>query len=151
MLAPFEPSIIYSSTEPKAVETACIAADLLTVPSKSAVGLEEHARDSVPWLNEESFQEKVRELFKQPDALILGEETAAESLHRFEKTVDDLVVAHPGESIALVSHGTVITLFVCSLNVIDPFEFWKTLTMPCLVLVRVPTMAFERIIDLDSA
>jgi broad specificity phosphatase PhoE len=47
-------------------------------------------------------------------------------------------MTHPGKNIVVVSHGTVITLFVEKFNGIDPFSFWKKLDLPSFVVLSLP-------------
>ena len=75
-LKEFKPAVIWSSTEPKAIETAQIVASEFSVPVEIADGLEEHHRDNVPFLSKEVFEEAVERFFRCPDRLVLGTETA---------------------------------------------------------------------------
>ena len=76
-LSSFNPEVIWSSTEPKAVESAEIVATSFGVPVQTAVGLEEHHRDGVPlYPRRDDFEAAVEQFFCKPDQLVLGTETA---------------------------------------------------------------------------
>jgi len=83
MLAPllvkYLPSIVYSSKEPKAIETAEILANLLDLPRENRYGLHEHLRNKVGWTNADDFRAKVQDLFQRQDKVIFGEESALET------------------------------------------------------------------------
>jgi broad specificity phosphatase PhoE len=55
-----------SSTEPKARETAEIAADTLGIPVAVAEGLHEHERKSAPYVSAQQFRAAVEGLFARP-------------------------------------------------------------------------------------
>ena len=69
----FSPDVVWSSREPKAVETAEIVAAAFGVPVRTADGLEEHHRRGVPYfLTNDEFESAVEQLFCSPDQLVLG-------------------------------------------------------------------------------
>ena len=149
-LSLYSPTVFYSSNEPKAVETAEIMASSLGRPYLIRHGLQEHARETLEWTDQDSFQKQVRHLFERPDELVFGEETANQALARFRGSVLELLKLHPDESIAITSHGTVMTLFVCGPNPLEPIQFWSSLELPALVVLRRPTLELEVIVDLEQ-
>ena len=69
-----------------------------------------------------------------------GLETANAAYARFAQAVDQIVEKHPDRNIAVVAHGTVITLFAQHrAQVIDPFTFWQRLDLPSFVVLSIPT------------
>ena len=40
------------------------------------------------------------------------------------------------ETIAIIAHGTVITLFAAQYNLVSPFELWQTLTLPSFICMN---------------
>src|SRR5687768_5455394 len=54
-LAPHEPTVVVSSEEPKAAETARLVAERLSVPWKTSPGLHEHDRSNVPHMRSGEF------------------------------------------------------------------------------------------------
>ena len=134
----FSPDVIISSTEPKAIETARIIADQLYKPFNIFEGLHEHDRTGVGLLDREQFEIKVKDFFENPDKLVFGRETANQSLARFSKALTSAELEHPNKNIAVVTHGTVITLFVNQFNTIETFSFWRRLGLPSFVVLSLP-------------
>lgn len=138
-LAPFNPNVIVSSKQQKAWETAKILAQYLKLPIKIEMGLHEHERGNEPFLDSpEEFQNKIRELFLHPHNLIYGAETASEALERYSTAIHKVVIEHPTQNIVIVSHGTVMSLFVAQHNPIETYEFWKNLKTPDLFVLSLP-------------
>ena len=83
------PSVVWSSREPKAVETAEIVAASFGVPVQVADGLEEHHRDNVPFFpTAGDFEAAVERFFDNPDRLTLGSETAEQARDRMSAAID---------------------------------------------------------------
>lgn len=146
MLAPalqkYTPTAIVSSAKPKAVETARILAGMLGQAVHINPGLHEHDRRNVGWFDEATaFEQAVATFFATPDSLVLGAETANQAHARFSAAVDATMAQFPGQSIAVVSHGTVITLFASRLLGLPPVPFWKQLGLPSLVALSWPHVA----------
>lgn len=136
-LRPYQPEVIVTSTEPKARETGTLTAHHLEIPVEVAEGLHEQARHSVPWFEDKAaFVAAVSEVFRQPEELVFGDETGAACVARFETALDGVIAAHPGGRIAVVTHGTVMTLFIAHHNDIDAVQLWQGLGMPAFVTLR---------------
>jgi broad specificity phosphatase PhoE len=139
-LAAFRPEALYSSFEPKAIETAELTAPALGLKNQSLPGLNEHLRETVGFMNSKAdFQAAVAHFFKQPAEITFGEESANQAQERFCSAVDKLLAAHPDQTIAVVAHGTVITLFVALYNSVDLYSFWKRLTLPSFIVFSRPS------------
>ena len=54
---------------------------------------------------------------------------------------------HNSRNLAVISHGTVITLFVAQTNQIEPFSFWKSLGLPSLVVLKLPGMELKTVVE----
>ncbi len=145
-LIPYHLNRIITSTEPKARETGQILAGELGLPRQTAVNLHEHDRQGVPFFEQrEDFVTAVTRFFTQPDELVLGRETAVQARERFATAVTRLITAHPQENLAVVAHGTVITLYLCHTNPsIDPIAFWKKLTAPAAFILALPQKTLKR-------
>jgi broad specificity phosphatase PhoE len=129
-LQAYGPSAIVSSMEPKARETAELVATELGLEVQESAALRETARRTVPWLEAAEFRRAVRALFERPDEVVFGEESAANALARFSAAVDGL-----DEQTAVVSGGTVISLYAAARTGRDAFELWSGLELPDLVVV----------------
>jgi broad specificity phosphatase PhoE len=129
-LAAHAPRTLVSSTEPKARETAELVAPALGLEVQLEAGLGETARRTVGWLDRDAFERGVRELFERPEEIVFGEESAAAALARFEQAV-----ARLREPAVVVTHGTVLSLFVAARTGRDPYELWRGLELPEVVEV----------------
>jgi broad specificity phosphatase PhoE len=131
---------IYASSETKALETGRILAEELGISCQTFDGLHEHERHTAPFFpTQAEFQAAIARLFACPDELVFGEETAAQASARFDAAIHQIGQRHPSGDIAIVTHGTVLSLFIARHNpAIDVFEFWRQLTMPdCYVVDRL--------------
>ncbi len=143
---------IITSTEVKAAETGQIMARQLSLPCHAVAGLQEQARSSVPYLRSKAqFMEKIELLFEQPASRVFGEESANEALVRFSSAIDSLLTsastsASQPPDLAIVTHGTVIALFVGRHSKWDPLDFWRRLGMPAIVEFHTPAMALQNVI-----
>ena len=139
-LAAYSLAVIVSSVEPKAIETAQIVANRLGKPYEISAGLHEHDRRNVPFMPMEQLEAKVAQFFAKPDELVLGSETANQAHARFANAIDRVIEKYPQKNIAVVAHGTVISLFVARTNEI-PFEFWKRFGLPSIVVLSYSVIA----------
>lgn len=140
-LIPYNTTRIITSDEAKARQTGQIIADALALPWQSAPNLHEHDRQGTPFFSgKAAFETAVSRFFHHPDTLILGNETAHQAFTRFDTAVHHLLAAHPNDTLAIVSHGTVLTLFLSHYNLFAPFSFWQKLQMPDFFVVDLPGM-----------
>lgn len=132
-LQSFEPDIIVSSSEPKAKETADILAKQLRLELQIVPRLHEHDRSNVPYLSHETFQSSIRAFFQNPDQLVFGRETADQAYSRFYHAVHSVLNEHKDKTVVVVTHGTVISLFVSKLTGSSDLELWQMLGLPSFV------------------
>jgi len=136
-LSSFQPEYIISSVEPKARETAEIIAGRHNLKLHIADGLHEHDRSKTPYLSRDEFQAAMHEFFEKPDTLVFGSETADETYARFNQAVHSVLDCHSNETVVIVAHGTVISLFVSSLKGISGWSLWNELGLPSFVVIDV--------------
>jgi broad specificity phosphatase PhoE len=136
----FQPAVIISSKEPKAIETAEIVARKYSLEPRATHDLHEHDRSNIPFLSQEQFQDSVREFFQRPTELVFGRETADQAHARFYRAVHSILNENMSKTVVIVAHGTVIALFVSRLTGSSDFELWKMLGLPSFIAL-----------DLDSS
>jgi broad specificity phosphatase PhoE len=136
-LRSFEPEVIVSSEEPKAKETAEIVGRLLQLGVQVFPDLHEHERSNVSYLSQEQFRTSLREFFQKPDELVFGKETADRAHARFFRAVHSILNEHRNKTIVIVSHGTVISLFVSRLTGSSDFELWSMLGLPSFIAMEL--------------
>ena len=136
---------IVTSEEHKAQETGRVVAEALDIPCTTAPGLHEHERGGVPYMDPERWQRTLSTFFKEPDRLVFGTETATEARERFEGALRRVLETHD-EAPAVVSHATVMSLFVAHHNNLDAYTFWQGLNMPSLVVLSLPSFELRDVV-----
>jgi broad specificity phosphatase PhoE len=146
-LREFQPGVIVASSEPKAQETAQLVGEQLNVPIESADGLHEHDRSNVPHMRSGEFISHMELFFRKPSERVLGRESAEQALNRFERAIRTLMQKHADGNIAVVSHGTVIALFIARHTGEKPFEWWRKMGLPSFVVMSLPDLKLQRSVD----
>jgi broad specificity phosphatase PhoE len=131
----YQPEVLISSTEPKAIETAEVIARKTQLSVHILENLHEHERSKVAYLTKDEFENAVREFFAKPDTLVFGNETANEAYKRFSVAVFAALNAYPDKTAIIVSHGTVISLFISRLTGISASQLWNELGLPSYVVL----------------
>ena len=132
---------VVASTELKAIETGQLVARQLKVEFETAIGLHEHDRSNVPLIPREQYEERMRQFFAAPQELVYGRESADEALARYRAAVVKVHRENPDETLAIVSHGTVMALLLAQANRRGAFELWLALGSPSLAVVEAETFA----------
>lgn len=102
-------------------------------------GLHEHDRANTPFLaTRTQFHTAVENFFDHPAQLVFGNETAQQALTRFTQAIHHALTLHPNHTIAIVSHGTVITLFIAHFNRLNALDVWHKLDIPDLIILTRP-------------
>ena len=57
------------------------------------------------------------------------------------------VLAHPGRRLAIVTHGTVLALFLAQHNGLAAEPFWRSLGMPALARASLPDFRIAGLIE----
>jgi broad specificity phosphatase PhoE len=76
-LESFSPDVIFSSIEPKAIETAQVIAERFNKSFSIVDDLQEHDRTNIGILEKREFESKVKEFFDNPESLVLVEKQRA--------------------------------------------------------------------------
>jgi broad specificity phosphatase PhoE len=146
LLAPLQPVAVISSHEPKAVETAELVARQLDLPCSIADGLHEHERSNVRLMSAAALQANVQQFFQRPDDLVFGDETATQAVERLGEGIAAALAAWPDQTVAIVTHGTVLSLFAAEHNRIDSYTLWSKLGLPAFLVLDRPTFAVAHIV-----
>ena len=135
---------IYSSDETKAAQTAQILGQALARPIEQVRDLREHDRRNVPHMDSREFISLVALFFREPDRLVLGNESADEAYARFAAAVD-AIIDRETRDVAIVTHGTVISLFAQRRADREPFALWRAMGLPSAIILEIPSW---RVVDL---
>ena len=131
-------SRVYSSNQRRAQDTAKIIATNLKLSLHLVDGLEEHHRTKEDFINsDKEFEESLAVFFLAPNELVFGQETASQALLRFSRALDWIMGAGTGDEL-VVSHGTVISLWLAKKLNYDPMQVWRSLVHPDLITVEWP-------------
>ena len=131
----FEFAALFSSPEPKALQTAQIIADRTGSQVHTDIRLREHERSAVGFLERESFEARIASIFDRPDEIAFGDESADAVHARFSAAIDDAVARSSGP-VAAVTHGTAMTIYISRLTGIAPMPFWSSLAMPVAIVLE---------------
>jgi 2,3-bisphosphoglycerate-dependent phosphoglycerate mutase len=86
-----------------------------------------------PWLEDiEDVHETMRRMHADADYCLEGGETSRACLARFEAALGRLVAANPGKTIAVGSHGGIISHFLAPRGSGLAPEFWRSIRNPHL-------------------
>lgn len=134
-LRPAGIDLVVSSTEPKSVETGRLLAQTLDIDWQTGHDLHEHRRRTAGYLDERLFEASIRRLFIERATVVFGEESADDAAARFEAGLESLRRVQRGRRMAVVAHGTVISLHLERRYGLDGFSTWKRLGTPSFVVV----------------
>ena len=138
---------LVSSVEPKARETAEVMGARLGLAVTAEEGLHEHERERVPLFRDPSVLDAaVRDMFARPGEVVFGDESADQAHDRYAAAMHR-VIGDGSDSIAVVSHGTVMALFVARQGGLDPFPLWKSLGLPSCVTLSLPELRMVEVIQ----
>ena len=133
-VAGFKPRLICSSDERKALDTAKIIARHCGLDVKVVPDLREHDRTGVSWRDVATRQQELQALFANPNAVVFGRESGAQALQRLTAAIDCLTMRTSGPWV-VVTHGTVMALYLAELTGRAALEVWSRLGLPAAAAV----------------
>jgi broad specificity phosphatase PhoE len=119
----------------------------LHLPWRPGEGLHEHDRAQVAYLPREQFDQAVADFFAHPDELCFGQETAHQAYRRFHAAVSTVLNDIPTGNIIIISHGTVMTLFVAHHTGLAAFPLWQRLGLPSFIVLTLPAFGLVQIVE----
>jgi broad specificity phosphatase PhoE len=141
-LGRFAPFRLSTSPEPKALQTSEIVAGELGIPLDVVEGLREIDRPAQPITSTEEHRALNAPIFWNMEVRVTRMESGREALERFEAAVRGVLrSAGDDENVVIVTHGTVLSLFVSAHNPIDAFNLWATLDCSALVVLDASTLS----------
>ena len=149
-LARYRPRRLFSSSMPKALQTArSVADELEQIAIIENPLLAEHSRrTNAPYGSVTGFDARIRRLFEAPDELVFGDETANQARRRFQRGIFSLLkIADPAENIVVLTHGTVAVLFAAQYNTIDSYDLWRKLKMPSFIEMEASDFRIRQVVE----
>jgi len=120
---------IYSSLQPKAIETAEIIGQALRMPAGQEEGLAELSSVTSGFIDD--YAGTVHRLYAGEIESINGGETLDQALERFNRAVGSIATKHVDEDkIVIVSHANVLSLFTAQYSDREAIDLHNTITMP---------------------
>ena len=145
-LAHYEPSSLFTSEEPKAVETAAIVGAGLGISPVPSPDLHENDRTDLPFAaTQAAFNNRMKEFFLRPSERVIGRESADEAHSRFAKAVRKTMGTADTGSIVIVTHGAVATLLTARANQLNPYTFWLGLEFASFVVLTAHSFALRHV------
>ena len=147
-LRQYLPFQMVSSPELKARRTSDIVAAKLGITATAAEDLRELDRPLLPVLSRGGHEALNARVFQEFDRPVIGRESAAAALQRFDVAVRQRVGPPFERTVVVIAHGTVISLFVASVNPsIDAFALWRRLRCPSYVILDQASLAFREVVE----
>lgn len=139
---------IYTSTEHKAQQTGQYVADVFNLAYSTVDNLHETERKSKNFYqNEDEFKANVKAAMQSPDELLFGDETFTAACERFSKQVALLAKNHPAETIAIVSHGRVLSMYLGNVMSKEPEIIWEALGMPAYAVLAWESKIIKTVVN----
>jgi broad specificity phosphatase PhoE len=133
-LREYDVDVVVTSSEPKAEETGELIADELGVLMRTIGGLQEQARYTSPWFESaEDRSDAMLPMFDHWDEVIYGEESAQAAYERFSRAIEGLKERYEDKVVAVVTHGTVMSLFLEKHAGLNAKDFWLNMGIPMYV------------------
>ena len=137
--------IICTSVEPKAIQTAQIVAAQHELPIEPVFDLRELRR---PGDLVGDYETAVRQALENPTASVNGWEPAGEAQTRIITAIERLLMLHQDKTLAVVSHGQVLTLYLAYLTDVQPsLDLWHSI--PFASAIQVDPEALQIIAHFD--
>jgi broad specificity phosphatase PhoE len=135
---------LYCSLEPKAAETAALTGERMRAEVLLHANLHENDRTDFGFQDQADLRARIRAFFDRPEQILIGKESARMALARFQAAVGLAQREARDKTIAIVAHGTVITLFVTAHNKHVPaYPLWEHLGLPSFVALDADSYAFD--------
>lgn len=77
----------------------------------------------------------------------MGRETAIEARERFANALESVLGRYKEGNIAVVAHGTVISLSVAHRAGLQPYDYWKELDLPSFAVMSLPGLSLLATVD----
>lgn len=134
-LMPFR---VVSSHAPKSMSTGSQIAFMVDVSLHSHDGLEEQERPAMPWFDREADRRaSILTMFEHADTPYYGGESANQAEQRFAAAIHHVLQTYSG-NLVIVTHGTVMALFLARYNDVSAAELWQTWQLPHAVVCTMP-------------
>ncbi len=137
-------SLIYSSLQTKALETALVLAKPNNIPIKTNPDLTEVTSFTREFLGD-SYKQAVTDFFSGKISRIAHGETISEALSRFEDALNEIAESESTkENIGVVSHGTILSFFSAKYSSKPAIFYHDNIQMPDFAVFNWDTKKFVK-------
>lgn len=135
--------VIYSSLQPKALETAALATEDMGIEVKTDNNLTESTSFTNKFVSLKELEENTRKYYAEKTCSINDGETFVEAQARLAKALNDIVKKEQDkETIGIVSHGNILAGFVSQITQVDPYEIVEKIKQPDVAVFDWDTKQF---------
>lgn len=120
---------VYSSPARRAQQTIQPLAQRRQLPVLEQHGLSERRLSGIP-VPDADFREAVRHSWAHPQDALPGGEPNQLAQQRGVRAIEQIRANHPGEHIAIATHGNLLALILQHYDASVDFAFWQGMTMP---------------------
>ena len=141
-IAAFAPAAVCASTEPKAIETAQILAAPLGLAVATDPAFDEHRREHWPFDPDPGVREaRILRVLTEFAGSVDGAEPGVAAAARFAGGLE----MHPQRPLMVVSHGTILSLYMAWSASMQPKTLWRSLHLPDALILDAHGELIERI------
>jgi broad specificity phosphatase PhoE len=100
--------------------------------------LRELDRSALGWLgSEREYVAVIEEILRHPERSIRGCETAESATRRVVRAIEAILHEYPMESVAVFSHGILLTLFMSAVRGLGrpDIDLWRSLRFPDVAVI----------------
>jgi broad specificity phosphatase PhoE len=140
-VAALGPVAICASTEPKAIETARILARPLGLAIETDPAFDEHHREDWPFEPDAAVRDaRMLRVLSEFGSSVEGAEVGAVAAARFAVGVE----ARAARPLVVVSHGTILSLYLAWVASLEPQELWRSLKLPEALVINGSDLLVDR-------
>jgi len=142
-------SVLYTSLQTKALETAVILAKDHGIPMKINDNLTEITSFTEKFHSDpEIYEQNTAAFYNGTLDRIENGETGKEALDRFNGAVEEILTEEKDkDNIGIVSHGHILTFFTAQFMQIDMYSYHKTIQMPDVAILDWNTKKFINVFN----
>jgi broad specificity phosphatase PhoE len=86
--------------------------------------------------------------FRRPGERVLGKETADDVFDRIDEAIEKVVTESSEETVAVVSHGTALALFLAEYGAEkNEFELWRSMGLPSYAVMTMPDYEIVELVE----
>lgn len=135
--------IVYSSLQPKALETSILATKDFGIPIKTDDRLTETSSFTNKFVGQEQLEKNTKAYYSDKDLSINGGETYNEALNRFTDALEEITMAESHKAnVGIVSHGNILTAFSSQYTDKDVYKLAEDMKQPDIAVFNWNTKQF---------